>query len=167
MLDRFNINPTQLAGLLSFTAATISCLVAARRSVFEKRVWNLLAFINSLFALETVIGLRHRVHNIAVSILIAQGHYADRQPLQEMMVISLATLALLLATLFLISQQVTGSATRVAASVTIALLALFAIETVSLHSLDVVFYQQIGSVATIGWLWAIAAAGIILSSISI
>ena len=48
---------------------------------------------------------------------------------------------------------------KVAASITVGLLALFAIETVSLHALDAVFFRTIGSVFAIGWLWAIAAAG--------
>ena len=167
MLDRFSINPTQLTGLLSFAAATVTCLIAARRSLYEPRLWYLLAFINSLFAFEIIFGLRHRIHDFTNSILIAHGQYAQREPAQEMIVIFFAIFGLMLVTLFLVGRQVAGRPARVAVSATIAVLALFAIETVSLHSLDAVFYRPIGPVLTIGWLWAIAAIGIILGSVSI
>jgi hypothetical protein len=160
MLDRFGTNPTQLTGLLSFAAATMACLIAARRSLGRNaRIWQLLAFINGLFLIEIFIGLRHRVHNYVDALLMAEGQYGHRREMQEPTIIGLATLALLCATLLLFSRRLTG-AVRTAASLTIALLALFAIETVSLHALDAIYYRPIGTVLLIGWLWAIAAAGI-------
>ena len=77
---------------------------------------------------------------------------------------SIAIIALILVMLVLYWRQIGGVATRAAASVTIAVWALFAIEMISLHALDAVFYRPIGSVLTIGWLWAIAAAAISLAA---
>jgi hypothetical protein len=160
MLDRFGTNPTQLTGLLSFAAATTACVIAARRSIGrDARLWQLLAFINGLFSVEVFIGLRHRVHNYVDALLMAEGQYDQRRGMQESMIIGLATIALICVALFLFSRRLAG-AVRIAASLTIALLALFAIETVSLHALDAIYYRPIGAVLLIGWLWAIAAAGI-------
>ena len=160
MLDRFGPNPTQLTGLISFAAATIACVIAARRSNWpDTRVWQILAFINGLFSIEVFIGLRHRVHDYVDALLMAEGQYGQRRGMQETMIIGLATIALICVALFLLSRRHAG-AVRIAASLTIALLALFAIETVSLHALDAVYYRPIGPVALIGWLWAVAAAGI-------
>lgn len=167
MLDRFGVNPTQLTGLVSFFAAALACLIAARRSGSETRVWYLLAFINSLFALETMIGLRHRAHDFVNSVLIAHGRYATREPAQEMMVIAFATLGLTSMVLFLVRRRVRAGAARLAVAATIGILAVFAIETVSLHALDAVFYHPVGPVLAIAWLWLMAAAGIVLSSASI
>jgi hypothetical protein len=161
MLDRFGINPTQMIGLLSFAAAATSCAIAARRSTRgDARAWQVLVFINSLFLIETVIGVRHRIHDYVDALLIAEGEYGQRHGMQEFIIIGLATIALISATLLLFSRRLTGGAVRVAVSLTIALVALFAIETVSLHALDAVYYRPIGAVLLIGWLWAIAAAGI-------
>ncbi len=64
-------------------------------------------------------------------------------------------------TLFLISCRLAGGAGRIAASLTIIVLALFAIETVSLHAVDAMYYQPIAPILSIGWMWAIAAQEIL------
>jgi hypothetical protein len=168
MLDRFVINPTQLAGLLSFAAATIACAIAARRSGWrDARAWQLLVFINGLFLVETLVGLRHRIHDYLAALLMAEGEYDQRGGMQEFIIIWLAAIALISVMLFLFSRLLAGRAVRLAVSLTIALLALFAIETVSLHALDAVYYRPLGPVLLIGWLWAIAAAGICWSALTV
>jgi hypothetical protein len=62
-------------------------------------------------------------------------------------------------------RQGAGGAARLAASITIAVSALFAIEMVSLHAVDAVFYRPIGPVLMLGWVWVIAAAGICAAAI--
>jgi hypothetical protein len=167
MLDRFGINPTQLAGLLSFGAATTACVIAAGRSSWrDARAWQVLALINGLFLIEIFIGLRHRIHDYLVALLMAEGEYGQRRGMQEFIIIGLATIALIFATLLSFSRRLAASV-RIAASLTIALLALFAIETVSLHALDAVYYRPIGPVLLIGWLWAIAATGIFLAAVTV
>jgi hypothetical protein len=92
-------------------------------------------------------------------LLIAEGEYSQRRGLQEFIIVGLATITLICVMLSLFSRRLAGTV-RIAAGLTIALLALFAIETVSLHSVDAALYGPIGPVALIGWLWAIAALGI-------
>ena len=166
MLDRINTNPTQLAGLLSFAAATIACLIATRRSGSrDATTWKLLALMNCLFLIEIFSGLRFHIHDLVKAILKAEGLYAQMHGwIQEIIDILVAIIALIFVTLFLFWRQVAGGAARVAVSMTIVVVALFAIETVSLHELRAVFYQPIGPVLVIGWLWAIAAAGICLAA---
>ncbi len=92
--------------------------------------------------------------------LKAQGLYASLHGgVQEIIDISIAILALLFV-MVLLFRRVVGRAARLAVSMTIVLVALFAIETVSLHELRAVMYQPVGPVLMIAWLWAIAAAGI-------
>lgn len=166
MFDPFSINATQFIGMLSFTMAAFSCLMAARRSELrETRIWKALGLMNGLFAIEIYIGLRHRINDTAHTLLRSEALYAKmhgRQ--QEIVVLLIAIFALTFVTLFLSWRQVAGGAARVAMSITIAVIALFAIETVSLHALDAVFYRLIGPVRMIAWLWATAAAGVSLAA---
>jgi hypothetical protein len=68
--------------------------------------------------------------------------------------------------LCLLLYRIARPAARVAASLTIVLLALFAIETISLHEIDAIFYLRIGPVLLVGWLWAVASAGICLAALN-
>ena len=168
MLDRFGINPTQLTGLLSFVAAATACVIAALRSTWPNaRVWQVLGFINGMFLIEIFLGFRHRIHDYLAALLMAEGEYDQRGGMQEFIIIWLATIALISVMLFLFSRLLAGRAVRTAVSLTIALLTLFAIETVSLHALDAVYYRPLGPVLLIGWLWAIAAAGICWSALTV
>jgi uncharacterized membrane protein len=167
MLDRLGTNPTQLTGLLSFVAAATACVIAALRSTWpDARVWQVLGFINGIFLIEIIFGLRHRIHDYLVAMLKAEGEYGQRRGMQEFVIIGLATIALICVMLLLFSRRLAGNV-RIAGGLTIALLALFAIETVSLHSLDAVLYGSIGPVALIGWLWAIATAGICWTALTV
>jgi hypothetical protein len=165
MLDRISINPTQLTGLLSFAAATIACLLAAGHSGSrDARTWRFLALMSCIFLIESLSGLRYQIADLARSIAIANDLYAQRKGILEGIDISLAAIALTFLALFLFRRHVASRGARAAASITVALFTLFAIETVSLHALDAVFYQPIGPVLLIGWLWAIAAVGICLAA---
>jgi len=165
MLDRFGTNPTQLIGLLSFAAATIACLIAAWQSdLRDAPTWKLLALINCLFLIEILSGFRHRIHDLVDAFMEANGWYTQRRGVQEFIDISLATIALIFMAFFLFRRHAAGRGARAAASITVGLLAVFAVEMVSLHAVDAVFYQPIGPVLLIGWLWAIGAAGICLAA---
>ena len=168
MLDRFGTNPTQVTGLLSFAASTIACVIATRRSeCLDRRAWRVLGFINGLLVFEVFIGLRHRIHDYVNAILMAEGEYGQRREMQESIIIWLVIIALVCVTLFLFSRRLGGAAVRIAVGLTIGLVALFAIETVSLHALDAIYYRPIGSVLLIGWLWALAAAGICWAALTV
>jgi hypothetical protein len=166
MLNRFDTNPTQLVGILAFAAATIACLVASKRSrLYDGRTWMTLAFVNCLCLVEIFIGLRHRIHAMGVSILMANDKYGQRDPMQEIVIFLFAAVALVCVVLILYWYKTAGPAVRVATSITIAVLALFSIEAVSLHTIDAIFYRSIGSVLLIGWIWALASLAIVCAAL--
>jgi hypothetical protein len=167
MLDRLNINLTEFTGLVSFATATVACLIAARRSSLrDARTWKVLALMNGFFLIEVYFGLRYHITELARLLLKTQDEYAQWHGWnQEIIIITIAAVTLIFVMLLLLWRQVAGGAARAAASITLAVVALFAIETVSLHPLDAVFYRPVGPVLTIGWAWAVAAAGICLAAI--
>lgn len=167
ILSHLITNSTELTGLLSFGAATIACLIAARRSGSrDARMWKVLALMCCLFFIEVFLGLRYRIIGFAINHLKSEGIYAKwHGSNQEIIIASITTIALVFVTFLLFRSQIAGGAARITASIIIAVIALFAIETVSLHALDAVFYRPIGPVLTIGWIWALAAVGICLASI--
>jgi hypothetical protein len=167
MIDRFGINLTQVIGFSSLAAAAIACLIASHRSTrCGARIWQLLGLINGIFAIEILAGSRHRIHDYANALLIAEGAYAQRRGAQELIILLLATIAMVCAVRFLLSRRLARSL-RIAACLTIAVLALFAIETVSLHALDAIYYRPIGPVLLIGWMWAFASIGICWAALAI
>jgi hypothetical protein len=154
-------------GLLSFAASTIACVIAMQRSACrDSRAWRTLGFINALFFFEILIGLRHRVHDYVNAILMAKGEYGQRRGMQETIIVWLVIIALVCVTPVLFSRRL-GAAVRIAVALTIGLVTLFASETVSLHALDAIYYRRIGSVLLIGWLWALAAAGICWAALTV
>ena len=156
MINLLGTNPTQLLGMIAFTAATVACLVAAYRpTARDRRAWMVLALINGVFLMEVFFGFRHRIHDMAQSILIAQGTYGDRASLQRVLVPVVVLLAFGLA-FFVVWSRFTNVDFKLAASTSIAILALFAIEAVSLHSLDALLYQPIGPALLVGWIWIVA-----------
>ncbi len=126
----------ELAGLLSFATATIACLIAAWHSgTRDKSTWKVLALINCLFLMEIYFGLRFSITELVRTLLKTEDLYGELHgSIPGIIVISI--LALVFLSLFLLWRRVRGGAARVAASITIAILFLFAIETVSLHSIN-------------------------------
>ena len=166
MFDRLSSDLTLLAGVLSFTAAMVACLIATWRSESrEAPTWRLLAVINCLCLIETLSGFRYQVRNVVVEILTASDTYGQRGWIQVPVDISLAITALIFISLFLRRRSAASGDARAATSITIALVTLFAIEMVSLHAIDAILYHPIGPLLIIGWLWAIAAAGVCLAAV--
>jgi hypothetical protein len=160
-------NPTQLMGLLSFATAAIACVIAARRSEpGDARIWNALGLLNAVFFAEIYAGTRYHLLGLIVGLLKADGRYDQiHGSVQGAVVILVAGIGALFAARILFSRQVGRGATRLAAGITVVVAALFAIETMSLHSLDAIFYRPIGPVLALGWMWAATAIGIILAAI--
>ena len=143
----------------------MACLIASRHPIArERRVWTVLALINCLFLGEILIGFRHRIHNLADSILMAVGKYDDRGPLQEILIFSIVAVSCALAALALFRLRFYAVGTRLATGISLAVLALFVIEGISLHALDAVFYRAVGTVLLIGWIWVGACAITIIAT---
>jgi hypothetical protein len=166
MLDRFGTNPTQLLGMLSFSLTTLACLLAARRSP-NARIWKVLTFLNALFLVEIIVGFRFRVLDWARTLLQDKGEYLQLHGKdQAVAILALAAAAAITMLLFLFLSRIGTTAARVGASLTIVLLVLFAIETISLHEIDAIFYLRIGPVLLVGWLWVVASSGICLAALN-
>lgn len=166
MLDRLGTNPTQLLGMLSFSLASLACLLASRRSP-DAGIWKVLAFANALFLLEVVIGLRFRALEWARALLRARGEFPSLHGTgQAFAIAALAAAAAAAMLAFMLVPGMARPAARVGVSLTIALFALFGIETISLHKIDGLLYLGIGPVLLVGWLWAALSATICLAALS-
>jgi hypothetical protein len=167
MLEQFGTNPTQLVGILSFAAATITCLVAGRRAELrDARAWKMLAFINLLFLLEIFVGLRHRIFGFAATILTAD-ETDDIRFIHQILALSFLAIASILATIIFFCCRASSRPTWAAIAITFATSALFAIETVSLRSMYATLYRLIGPVMVVGWIWALASIGIAVAAVRV
>jgi hypothetical protein len=166
MLDRLGTNLTQLLGILSFSLTTLACLLAAHRSP-DARIWKVLTFVNALFLIEIIVGFRFRVSDWARTLLQERGEYLQLHGKDQAVAILALAAAAVTMLLFLLLFRIARPAARVGASLTIVLLALFVIEAISLHEIDAIFYLRIGPVLLVGWLWAVASAGICLAALNL
>jgi hypothetical protein len=165
ILENLGTNPTQLLGLAAFASATIACIFAKRNSPNEARAWIALATANAAFFIEILIGTRLQLHGFAVSLLLSVGLYANRTDLQYGLLLASAAVPLLAALLLLFFSRLRKPRLIVATFASFSVLTLFAIETISLHRIDEIFYQETGPVLLIGWLWCVACLATILSAL--
>ncbi len=163
LLENWGTNPTQLLGLVAFASATIACIFAKRNSPAEGRAWIILAVANAAFFVEILIGIRHHLHEIAVSVLLSAGLYANRTDLQYGLILAGAAIPLLAALPLLLFRWLRKPRLIIATFASFSVLTLFAIEAISLHRIDAIFYQEIGPVLLIGWLWCVACLATVSS----
>jgi hypothetical protein len=154
MIEVGDINATQLAGLLAFGAASLACARAARAR--QQRLWWKLAAISTGFALEAVLGLRHRLRGAVDIWLQGEGLYDSRTPAQIGLLV-LCALLLAWAVWGLAGLRRAGPHARVAATACAVTLCLFVIEAISLHGVDALMYANIGPVRAVGWIWVVLA----------
>jgi hypothetical protein len=167
IFDRLGTNPTQVVGALSFAMTTLACLNASRSSTSrEARVWKVLSFVNAFFLLEVIVKFRFLVLEFARATLRQEGLYDELHGrIQEIVVVTIATAALLLTILFLLWRPIPGGAARLATSMTVIIFTSFVMEMISLHELDAVLYQTLGPLLMIGWVWTGAAALICFAAV--
>jgi hypothetical protein len=166
MLERFGLDTTQFVGVLSFVAAAIACAAGALRSpASEARTWIVLACFSAAFAIEVVAMLRLQLHDFVGQMLRAQGLYQGRTPPQQIIIATTAAI-FLIGTFFVLRRTFSQSwPARIASATATAFVALFAIEGVSLHAIDAIFWSSYYQVKVIGWLWAAGATIITVSAI--
>ena len=165
MLESLGTNPTQLLGLVAFASATIACILAKRKAPNEGRAWTVLAITNAAFFVEIIFGIRHRLHDVAVSLLLSAGLYEGRADLQYVLIFVSAAVLLFMALLFLFLRRVRKPGLSIATVASLTILSLFVLEAISLHRIDQIFYQKIGPILLVGWLWCIACVAIVLSTL--
>jgi hypothetical protein len=155
-MTELHTNPTQLTGLFAFALATLACGLASRRTG-ARTLWRHVAVLQALCLIEVVFGFRHRAHDVVDALLQANGWYADRRPLQ---VVLLAVVLMLAVFTFVALRRLRGAGPELwrAAVATAVALWLFVAEAVSLHGVDAVMYLNVGPVLLIGWCWVLCAA---------
>jgi hypothetical protein len=161
MFSLADTNPTQISGVLAFAAAAGACAWAARRTRERAAVpWRWLAVANAGFTAEIVLGLRHEVHGAVDALLQANGWYAQREPLQQgLLVVALLAGGAGLVALLRACRSQRAAAPAVLASGVVG--ALFALELISLHAIDALLYRRIGPLMLIALLWAACAAVVV------
>lgn len=157
MIDVVSMNATQIAGCVAFAVSAAASGVVAARRRGGGPVWWPLASANALLSIEVVAGWRFQVHELANASLRGHGWYADRGRLQ------FGLIALAFVVIVAGAAALAGANRRERNAVgaligTAAALAVFVVETLSLHRVDTFMYAQAGPVLTIAWMWMAAAA---------
>jgi len=165
MLESLGTNPTQLLGLVSFASTTIACIFAKRNSPNEGWAWTALAITNAAFFFEIIFGIRHRLHDVADSLLFSAGLYEGRADLQYFLIFVSAAVLLFLSLLLFFLGRARNPGLSIATVASLTILGLIVLEVISLHQIDQIFYQKIGPILLVGWLWCIACAAIVLSTL--
>lgn len=137
------MNATQWVGIISFGGASILCLC------IRQWPWTFIGGLNMIMAIECGLGMRHRVHNFAVDLM--GPFYLNRVGVQIGLTFIVASIVFFTSLLLLNRSYGRAHATIIAA--TGSALALFSVETISLHAFDSFLYQKAGSLLMIGWIW--------------
>lgn len=161
MFSLADTNPTQITGVLAFAASAGACVLAARRtSGRATSAWKVLGLLQIVFVAEIVFGLRHQIHGSVDAFLQDRGWYQGRATLQHGLLVG----ALLVGGAGLVSVLRWSRSNRAAAPAALAscvVVALFALEMISLHAIDALLYLRIGPVMLIALLWAACATVVV------
>ena len=162
----YQINATQVVGLLSFGITAAVCFVAWRSIPKAKSTWAWLTIVYAAMAIEVVLGGRHLISDTLRTMLKSADLYHNRDFWQILLMILLLALAGTIARKMLrVSRQQEGTTRKVSYTTTLTLI-LFVIETISSHKIDAILYHKAGPVLLIGWIWAALATLTVTLSIS-
>lgn len=159
MVSDASINPTQLAGLLSFGTASLAAAWAARWGVASgsssRAAWHWVCVLQLMFVVEIWLSNRHAAHDMVNAWLHSLGIYQDRAKLQQWMLAGIVICGALAAAWWRSAARARPLATlpRLALVSTTLTLLLFLVETVSLHSVDRMLYRPVGPILLIACLW--------------
>jgi hypothetical protein len=148
-----DINATQIAGIVAFSAAASTSFAAAWAVPRTRILWAALGALYALAAVEVVADWRHRLSVDVGNLLRSAGAYADRRLPQALLIILVVLLMLLLARSI---ARRRGRRSWLAIAAAAATAILFLIEAVSLHWLDLAVYHRAGPLMIIGWLWLLS-----------
>lgn len=166
-----HLNPTQLVGIIAFFAAAIA---AARVALAKRdqrkasaRVWWWVGAIHLVWVMEVVVGARHGLHDWVNAVLHDNGLYPKRAAIQMLLLVGCVLCVALAHTV--VRRWLKGTAplaphARRAAFVTMAVGALFIVESISLHAIDQLLYANLGPVLAITYLWVGMALAILASA---
>ncbi len=168
ILERFHLNPTQLAGVLPFTIAAVACVITARRAHrFRSRIyWAVLAVINLLFAIEVLALIRYQIHDFTINqILVTHGWHCQQAFLGRLSLRRLRQSFLVCVMFVLVRIAFVSWVASVASGNATALVGLFVIEGVSLHAIDLILWRPYHQIVFVAWLWMAGAGVITLAAI--
>ena len=137
------MDATQWVGMIAFGGASIVCLW------IRQWPWSFIGGLNMAMAIECGLGMRHHAHNFAIELM--GPFYLNRAGLQIGLIFIVATIVFL-TTLLLLNRSYGRAPATVIAATGFAL-ALFLVETISLHAFDSFLYQKAGPLLIIGWIW--------------
>ena len=152
-------SPTELIGIASFAVAAWACWRAGR---VAGSTWRKLAFLQAAAAIEIATRGRYHLHALVDQIADVDGWYAQRKPVQ-LVLIALLIVTALTGWIVASRDRELSRVTLIALVVTIGTMLLFAVETVSLHEIDAILYAQVGTVRAVAFGW-VSAATIVASS---
>lgn len=149
------INYTEMAGFIASLPASLAAGAAAYISGSVRQInrgsWINISAINTLLAIEVFVNMRHRIDRAVSQWLESVGIYPERRPAQVVAVVLFILLVSILT-----RRIIKRSRTRWLAmgyGATIAFATVFVLESISLHQIDAIFYQQVGPIFLIGWIW--------------
>jgi hypothetical protein len=146
---------TEVGGLLGFVPAALTAMLASsrapRRPGGGRFLWAALATVHTLLTVEVLTWTRFIISDELRHWLTKAGHYSDRREPQAwaLFIVFVAAAA---ASAWLVRRAPTRN-TAVASGATAAVLTVFIVETVSLHTVDALLYTYVGPMFLVGWLW--------------
>lgn len=147
------INHTQLVGLTGFGTAALFCLRTAWRQKHARNIWIVLSIGYLIMFAEVLAQIRYLILGVIVDTLKSLGVYEGRQTGQTVLIVVAVCVVAFLSLLILSRMRNLVFSARLALVAGIFVLALYLVETISLHAIDAILFKQIGPVLLIGWLW--------------
>lgn len=141
------MNVTQLIGIHFYAIAGILCFSV------KKANWLILALINFLICIECAVGVRHIIHDQMITVM--GYNYAERAPLQKALATGVSILGFIVVVFSV--YKIRSPQFGLAFIGTTLSIALFGIETISLHKIDRILYYEFGPIFLIALFWAVFA----------
>lgn len=128
----------------------------------DQRDWRVPGYVFCLCSAEVAIGARHMAHNLASGWL--GSAYTERKPWQAALIlVLLACFGLVFARILFQNRPWT---IRLAYLMSLLAVALFLVETVSVHAIDAILYKPAGPVLSIAWLWAAVSLSTVFAAMA-
>lgn len=127
--------------------------------------WATIGLAHAMFAIEMMVDWRYKIHDAVIAIMSNHGDYAGRTPWQIALLILVIPIAAILVSRSLVSLRGTRQL-RLASAATLATIAIFVIQLISLHATDQILYARIGPIMLTAWLFVISAATVTWCSLT-
>lgn len=155
-----DLNATQLAGIFVFMLPAVFFILRKRQK--DSQLF-FLGFFYLFLVAEVIMGNRHLLSETLSSFSADSWLYNNRRGIVAVIIIS--ALALFAATtLYYIAKLRSHPVNRISLMIACLTLALFILETASIHQIDAIFYKPMGPILLIGWLWLLLGSAATLTA---